>query len=134
MNWKNMQVSLQIQTYYRGSFLHLTGLLYRFWKIPRKTTAVDSYFNTVIVLEILLKQDPTTGILVKTFQNFQNSYFLCNTSRRLILNVQTILIVPAPFLDLFVYKDKKRRKVDQFRLCLHVNSLVLIEALGYFLP
>ena len=37
---------------------------------------MESYFSTVTDLAILLKQDPTTGVFVKTFQNFQNGYFL----------------------------------------------------------
>ena len=46
-------------------------------------------------LVILLKQDPTESVFLKTFQNFQNRHFLCNTSRRLLLDLQTILIVAA---------------------------------------
>ena len=39
---------------------------------------------------------------MKTFQNFLNRYFLRNTSRRMLLNLQTILIVTAPsFLPYF---------------------------------
>ena len=30
---------------------------------------VESYFSTVTDLAILLKQDPSTGVFVKTFQN-----------------------------------------------------------------
>ena len=36
---------------------------------------VESYFSTVTGLEILLKQNLTTDVFVKTFQNFQNIYF-----------------------------------------------------------
>ena len=32
-------------------------------------------FRTVTGLAVSLKQDPTTGVFVKTFQNFQNAYF-----------------------------------------------------------
>ena len=34
-------------------------------------------------------------------------YFLCNTSRRLLLNLQTILIVPAPSFLLYLYVGTK---------------------------
>ena len=41
---------------------------------------VKSYFNTITGFAILLEQDPTLGFFVKTFQYFQNRYFVCNTS------------------------------------------------------
>ena len=78
-------------------------LFFSFRKIPRRATAVESYFSTVTVLAILLKQDPTKGVFMKTFQNFQNRYFLSNTFRGLVLNLQTILIVPAPFFLPYLY-------------------------------
>ena len=52
----------------------------QFWEIPWKAIVAESYFNTVTGLTILLKQDLTT------FQNCQNRYFICNTSKRLPLN------------------------------------------------
>ena len=64
------------------------------WKIPGKESRwspISVHLQTVQ----LLKQDSTTGVLMKTFQNFWNRYFLCNTSRLLLLNLLTILIVPA---------------------------------------
>ena len=61
---------MQIQNNYRGSCSEITErLLYRFCKLPRKATAMESYFSTVTGLAILLKRDPTMGVLVKTFQN-----------------------------------------------------------------
>ena len=54
-------------TIYRSSGSQVMAwLFYRFWKIPKKATAVESYFSTVTRL-IILKQDPTTGVFVKTF-------------------------------------------------------------------
>ena len=69
----------------------------------QESNRVESYFSTVIGLVILFKQDPTTSVLVRTFQNFQNKYFLCNTSIRLLLNLQTILIVPSPSFLPYMY-------------------------------
>ena len=43
-------------------------------EIIGKATAVESYLGKVTGLAILLKQDPTTGIFVKTFQNVQSRY------------------------------------------------------------
>ena len=43
--------------------------------------------STVTGFEIILKQVFTTGVSVKTSKNFQNRYFLCNTSRRLLLKL-----------------------------------------------
>ena len=98
---------------YRSSWSQVTEwLFYRFRKILKKSTALESYFSTVTDLAILLKQKSTTGVFVKTFQNFQNRYFLCNTSRRLLQNFQTILILPA----LLVCRDKRGRRVNQFRI------------------
>ena len=70
-------------------------------EIPRKATAVDFYLSTVTGLAILLKQDPTTGVCVKTFQ------FLCDTSRRLLLNLQTIFIVSAPSFLPYLYVETR---------------------------
>ena len=42
-------------------------LFYRLCKIPRKTTAVESYFSALTGLAILLKQKSTTNDSVKTF-------------------------------------------------------------------
>ena len=56
-------------------------------EIIGKATAVESYLGKVTGLAILLKQDPTKGIFVKTFQNIQSRYYLCNTSGRLLLNL-----------------------------------------------
>ena len=104
MNWKNMQASLQIQISYRNSCSQVMELLFdRFCKNLRKVSAVQSYFSTVTGLAILLKQDPTTGVFVKTFRNFQNRYFLCSTSRWLLQNLQTALIVPTPSVLPYLY-------------------------------
>ena len=47
-----------------------------------------------------IQQDPTTsGAFVEIFQ----SLFLCNKSRRLLLNSQTILIVPSPSSVPYLY-------------------------------
>ena len=68
---------MQIWTNYRSSCSQVTKwLFYRFWKILKKATTVESYFNTVTGLVVLLTQDPTTCVFVKTSQNFQNKYFL----------------------------------------------------------
>ena len=95
---------MQIQTNYRSSCSRATEwLFYRFWEINRKTTALEPYFSTVTDLATSLKQNPTRSIFVKTFQNFQNRYFLCNTAKRLLLNLYTILIVAAPFFLPYLY-------------------------------
>ena len=75
MNWENMQACMQMY-----SNLQVTEwLFYRFWEIPRQETSVESYFGRVTIgLPILFKKDDTTGVLVKTFQTFQNKHFLCN--------------------------------------------------------
>ena len=78
-----------------------------FGKFPGKQL-VESYFSTVTGLAILLKQVPTTGVFVKTFQNFYNRYLLCNTSRRLLLNLETILIVPTPSFLPYFYVGTRR--------------------------
>ena len=43
----------------------------------KKTTMVEYYFSKVtgLLSAILLKQDPTSSAVVKTFQNFQGRYF-----------------------------------------------------------
>ena len=53
----------------------------------QKANTVEFYFSTVADLAIVLKQDPITGVFVTTFQNFQNIYFLCNTSKLLLLKL-----------------------------------------------
>ena len=63
-------------------------LFYRFWKIPRKATAVEFYFSAITGPVILLKQGPTTGVFV--FFPLEQIYFVYNTSRRLLLNLYTI--------------------------------------------
>ena len=46
------------------------------WKISRKVTAVDSYLGTVKGLAILLKQDPTTDVFVKTPKFSKQIFFM----------------------------------------------------------
>ena len=126
MNWKNTQVSMQIQTNYRSSCAKVTELLfYRFRKIPRKATAVESYLSRVTGLTILLKQDPTTDVFMKTCQNFQNRCFLCHASKWLLLNLQTILIVPAPSSLPHLYVGT--RGVEQFRIICWTSSRLTIH-------
>ena len=77
MNRKNMQVSMQVQTSYRSSWSRVTeSLCYRFWKIPKKVAAVESYFRAVTNLPILLIQDPTTGVFVKFAEIFRTYIFM----------------------------------------------------------
>ena len=57
---------MQMTSYRSSGSQVMAWLFYRFWKIPRKANAVESYFSTVTGLTIL-KQDPTTGVFVKTF-------------------------------------------------------------------
>ena len=88
------------------------------WKISRKVTAVDSCLGTVKGLAILLKQDPTTDVFVKTLQNFQNRYFLCNTSTaasEFIDNSQSCCPLFPALPALLVCRDKMGRRVEQFR-------------------
>ena len=68
---------------------------------------MESYLSVVADLAISLKQDSTTGFFMEAFQNFQNRYFLCNTSRQLLLNLYTILIVLAPSFLLYFYLGTK---------------------------
>ena len=89
--------------------------VYRFQKIPRKAIAVESYFSTVIGLAILSNQDFITGVFVKTFQNLQNKYFLCNTSRRLTIMDNSHSSSPL-FAAIHVCRDKRGRKVDQLKI------------------
>ena len=107
MNGNNRQVFMQIQTYYRSSCSHVKK--YLFWKIPWKVTVVESYFRTVTGLAILSNQEPTTGVFVKTFQAFQNTYFLSNTSKQLLLNLYIILIVSATSFLPYLYAGTRRR-------------------------
>ena len=65
INWENMQASMQI---YSSSGMTVLQI----WKILRKATAMKTDFSTVTGLLISLKQNPTKGVFVKTFQNFQN--------------------------------------------------------------
>ena len=65
INWENMQASMQI---YGSSGMSVLQI----WKILRKATAMKTDFSTVTGLLISLKQNPTKGVFVKTFQNFQN--------------------------------------------------------------
>ena len=65
INWENMQASMQI---YSSSGMTVLQI----WKILRKATAMKMDFSTVTGLLISLKQNPTKGVFVKTFQNFQN--------------------------------------------------------------
>ena len=48
---------------------------------------VESYLNKITGFAILLKQNPTTGVFARAFKNFQDRYFLSNTSRRLLLDL-----------------------------------------------
>ena len=76
MSWKNMQVSMQIWTNYRSSCSRVTEWLFRkFWKFPKKATAVESYFGTVTGFAILFKQQSATNVFVKTFQIFITDIF-----------------------------------------------------------
>ena len=66
------------------------------------------YISTVTGLAMLLLfQDFTKGVFGKFFQNFQNKYIFyvtkCNTSRRLLLSLKAILIVPAPSFLPYLY-------------------------------
>ena len=90
--------------------------VHRFWKNPRKTTVVESFFSTVTDLATLLKQDPTTGVFVKTFQNFQNIYFLCNTSTAASEFIDSSYSFCPVFPALFVFRDKRGRRVQYFML------------------
>ena len=49
-------------------------MFYRFLEILMKATAVESYFSTVTGFTILLKQESTQGVFMKTSQNVQNRY------------------------------------------------------------
>ena len=91
-------------------------LFFSFRKIPRRATAVESYFSTVTVLAILLKQDPTKGVFMKTFQNFQNRYFLSNTLRAGSEFIDNSDSSCPLFLALLVCRDKKGKRVDQLRI------------------
>ena len=64
---------------------------------------MEWYFSTVTGLAILLKQDPSIGVFMKTFQNFEKTYVLCKSSRQLQLNLWTILIVSAPSFPPYLY-------------------------------
>ena len=55
------------------------------------------------------KQSRWSPILVQ-LQSFQNRYFLCNTSRRLFLNLQTITLVPAPSCLPYLYIETSGEK------------------------
>ena len=77
MNWKNMPVSMQnrlITVTAIRRYQNVLQISENFWE----KTAVESYFSKVKGLHstILSKKDPATGVFVKPFQNFQNSYFL----------------------------------------------------------
>ena len=61
---------------------------------------VECYFSTVTGLAILLKQDRTTGVFVKTFQNFQNKYSLL---RLIFLHFVSALSNPSFFVKLFYF-------------------------------
>ena len=75
-NGNKLEKYASIYADYKTSCSQVTEwLFYRFWKIARKATVVESNFSTVTGLVILLKQDPTICVFMKTFQNFQNSYF-----------------------------------------------------------
>ena len=112
MNWKNMQVSMEMQTNNRSRCSQVkTGkTVLQIWKIPRKATAMESHFITVTGLSVSLKQDSTTGHCVETFDTFKNRYFLRNTSRQLLLIVQTIFIVPSPSFLPYLYKWTRARE------------------------
>ena len=57
------------------------------------------------------KQSRWSHILLQLqLQSFQNRYFLCNTSRRLLLNLQTIPIVPAPSCLPYLYIETSGEK------------------------
>ena len=57
------------------------------------------------------KQSRWSPILVQLqLQSFQNRYFLCSTSRRLLLNLQTITIVPAPSCLPYLYIETSGEK------------------------
>ena len=71
---------------------------------------MESHFIAVTGLSISLKQDSTTGHCVETFQTFKNRYFLYNTSRQLLLIIQTILIVPSPSFLPYLYKWTRGRE------------------------
>ena len=105
-------------TNYRSSCSQITEwLFYRFKKIPRKATVVDSYLSTNKIFLILLKQDSIMGIFVNTFQNFQNRYFLCNTSRR-----QLLFLLPLSYPSCM--EGQGGRGIEQFRIwCLNFNWL-----------
>ena len=88
---------MQIWPNYRSSCSQVTKwLFYRFWKILKKATTVESYFNTVTALVILLTQDPTTCVFVKTSQNFQNKYFLQGVC---ISRPAALFLAPSPGLQ-----------------------------------
>ena len=64
-----------IQTTYRSSCSQVTEwLFYRFCKIPGKATAVESYFSTATGHAILLKEDPTMGVFMKTFRTATSKF------------------------------------------------------------
>ena len=50
-------------------------LFFKLCKSPRKATTLESYFHAVTDLAILLRQDPTTGVFMESFHNFENRYF-----------------------------------------------------------
>ena len=86
-------------------------------EISRKGTAVESYFSTVTDMVFFLKQDSNTAVLVKTSRNFQNRCFSFNISKCLLLNLETIFVVPAhSSLPLLECRDKRGRRVDQFKI------------------
>ena len=97
----------------------------------RKNNSDGVLFRTVTGLAVLVKQEPTTAVFVKTFKNL---FFIQHISRPLLLNLYTIVIYSScsVFPALLVCKEKKGRRVDQFRFCILLNSVVYTETLVLF--
>ena len=108
VNWKNMQLSMQMQTNNRSSCSQVMERLFcRFGISPGKQQRWSStllHYRPFNFIKAGLHHGSLRGNLR------QNRYFLCSTSRQLLLIVETIFIVPSPSFLPYLYKWTRGRE------------------------